>query len=373
MQVALVTTTIHVPILLESYMQDAMSFGHKDVSFIIIGDCKTPREAEEFCKDLRRRYHYETVFLDVNGQEAYLRSYPELASHLPYNSIQRRNIGMLLAYEQGADLVITIDDDNFLAEPDFIKYHSMVGQETAVDAYNAAQGWINVCDFLMEERGFRFYHRGFPLDARLGDNHVDPKVSSLKGSVVANAGFWLDEPDVDAVTRLAIPVKVIGFKRQHNFALGFGTWSPFNSQNTALARDVIPVYFLSPVVGRYDDIWASYVVKAIADHMGDLITFGHPLVRQKRNPHDYWIDLEKEKDGMRLTDTFCQYLRVIRFAGNSYNDCYKEAIDGLRCALDNDGTLKAFDRSFLEQYVAGMVVWNTTMSRVGEKAREHAT
>jgi len=371
MHVAFVTTTIHVPALLESYMQDAMAFGHQEVSFIVIGDRKTPVAAKEFCDGLQRRYHYQTTFLGVNDQESYLGSYPELAKHLPYDSIQRRNVGMLLAYERGADVIITIDDDNFLAEPDFISHHALVGQEVEIDAYSSERGWVNVCDFLAEERGFRFYHRGFPLDAR-SSGDTEPTVSPLKGRVVANAGFWLDEPDIDAVTRLALPIKVIGFKRQKNFALGLGTWSPFNSQNTALARDVIPAYFLSPFVGRYDDIWASYVVKAIADHFGDLITFGHPLVQQKRNPHDYWIDLEKEKDGMRLTDTFCQYLRAIRFTGASYTDCYTEAIEALRSAQDNDGSVTTRNRSFLEKYVDGMEVWHTITSRAagGGNAQE---
>jgi hypothetical protein len=37
-----------------------------------------------------------------------------------------------------------------------------------------------------------------------------------------------------------------------------GTWCPFNSQNTALHRDLIPAYVLSPLIGRMDDIWARY-------------------------------------------------------------------------------------------------------------------
>ena len=45
---------------------------------------------------------------------------------------------------------------------------------------------------------------------------------------------------------------------------GKGTWSPFNSQNTALSAKIIPAYPLSPKVGRYDDIWASYVIYRIA-------------------------------------------------------------------------------------------------------------
>ena len=364
MHVAVVTTTIHVPKLLESYMQDAMSFGHKEVSFIVVGDRKTPNEAREFCQTLHRCYAYQTNFLGVDDQELYLRSYPELAAYLPYDSIQRRNIGILLAYERGADVIITIDDDNFLAEPNFIRHHSLVGQEIEIDAYSSTDGWINVCDFLTEQHGFRFYHRGFPLGARLAIDGNVPRVQSVRGRIVVNAGFWLEEPDIDAVTRLAIPLKVTGLKRQENFALGLGTWSPFNSQNTALARDVIPTYFLSPFIGRYDDIWASYVTKAIADHLGDLVVFGHPLVRQERNPHDYWIDLEKERDGMRLSDAFCGYLRAIKFAGTSYSDCYREAIDGLRSMLNNDGSRNGFDRLYLEDYVVGMEVWSTTMARV---------
>src|SRR5215471_2241747 len=159
MRTAIVTTTIHVPKLLEYYIQDALAFGHRDVMFIIVGDRKTPIAAREFCNDLGARYPYDILFLGVDDQERYLGSYPELAIHLPYDSIQRRNIGMLMAYERGADLVITIDDDNFLGEPDFIGHHRIVGQTLEMESYNSSDGWLNVCDFVTEERGFRFYHR----------------------------------------------------------------------------------------------------------------------------------------------------------------------------------------------------------------------
>ena len=38
--------------------------------------------------------------------------YPELSDAIGWNSIQRRNIGLLYAYEQGADVIATVDDDN---------------------------------------------------------------------------------------------------------------------------------------------------------------------------------------------------------------------------------------------------------------------
>lgn len=44
--------------------------------------------------------------------------------------------------------------------------------------------------------------------------------------------------------------------------------SPFNSQNTAVTRQVLEAYWMCPCVGRMDDIWPSYVVRRVADHLG---------------------------------------------------------------------------------------------------------
>jgi hypothetical protein len=349
-------------------MQDAIAFGHRDISFIVVGDRKTPTEAGDYCRSLSRRYPYETVFLGVDDQVRFLRDYPELAVHIPWDCIQRRNLGLLLAYEREADVIITIDDDNFLAEPDFIGAHVVVGQDAEIEAFGAPDGWLNVCDFLVEEHGSRFYHRGFPVEARGGEVVTAPP-TTRSGRVVVNAGFWLEEPDVDAVTRLSAPVRVTGMKRAGNFALAERTWSPFNSQNTALSRELIPAYFLSPRIGRYDDIWASYVINAIAGHFGHLITFGRPLVRQERNPHDYWRDLDQERDGMRLTDYVTRRLRDLTFTGSTYGECYGEAAESLRSTVNADGTIGSDARAYITGFLDGMDVWARTLMRAGRSRR----
>lgn len=366
-KVALVTTTIYVPELLDSYLADARASGWADLTTIVVGDRKTPPAAADFCAGLRRRHEYDVRFLGVAEQEAYLANYRRLARYLPWNSIQRRNVGMLMAYEEGADIVVTIDDDNFLAEPNFFAGHAAAGRPAELDAFGSTSGWVNVCATLEEARGFRFYPRGFPPGARAGGPELDPVVSRRAGRVVVNAGLWLEEPDVDAVTRLAVPMRVTGYRRRDNFTLARGTWSPFNSQNTALAADAIPAYFLSPTIGRYDDIWAGYVLLAIADHLDGLIAFGHPLVRQGRNPHDFWKDLDAERMGMRLTDRFCGYLRAIPFAERTYADCYEEAIEGLAAAIAADRSPDAAERDCLHEYVAGMKVWHGALSRAARE------
>ena len=43
----------------------------------------------------------------------------------------------------------------------------------------------------------------------------------------------------------------------------------------------------------------------IADPLNDEISYGGPLVRQRRNPHDYGKDLDVGRNGMIMTDDFC--------------------------------------------------------------------
>jgi hypothetical protein len=110
------------------------------------------------------------VFLDVVDQLRYLSNFPELATTLPWNCIQRRNVSFLYAYEQGADVIITIDDDNFIMEgdtaSDFIGAHLRITAKCDIPVVSSDSGWFNVCDFLSEERGIQFYHRGYPPGER---------------------------------------------------------------------------------------------------------------------------------------------------------------------------------------------------------------
>jgi hypothetical protein len=333
MKTTIVTTTIYVPSALEKYGQNARFFGHTDLNFVVIGDKKTPSETRGFCENLSTQ-GYPCTYLGIEEQQTYLERYPALWNHLPFNSIQRRNIGLLKAWEDGADIIITIDDDNWMLNHDFLRLHAVVGQSPELPAYETSSGWFNVCSMLEEASGTPFYHRGFPRGERWKERDIFTCVSPITRRVAVNAGLWLDDPDIDAMTRLERPIVVRGMApaAPQRFVLQPGTWSPFNSQNTALMREVIPAYFLSPCVGRYDDIWPSYIVVRIAQHLGDVIAYGHPLLRQKRNEHILWKDLDNERIGMLLTDEFCAALRSLDLKGKSYHECYGEIAEQLQHA-----------------------------------------
>jgi hypothetical protein len=362
MKTAIITTTINIPRLLEDYVKNIKRYGH-DCFFVIIGDKKTPPETKDYCNKIKREYRTDVQYLDVNDQILYLKRFPELNRHLVYNSIQRRNIALIFAYEQGAETIITIDDDNFILNKDFVRLHS-VGQVKEMEVIFSNTKWFNVCDYLKERYGRRIYHRGFPQEYRFLKEKI--KIRRKKIRIVANAGFWLGEPDVDALTRLYFAnqcITAIGYPKKNNFALDKNTWSPFNSQNTSLAREIVPAYFLSPYIGRYDDIWASYVIRKITDYFGHYVSYGQPMVKQKRNPHNLWKDLKKEDDGMRLTGLFTQTLRKIRLTENSYKTCFGELSCKLQLEFDKEN-LGEGDRDFLFKYFEGMEIWAKTFKRI---------
>jgi len=333
-KIALVTTTIFIPKLLEGYALNFKKFNWKNVFFVIAGDKKTPEEINKFCEDLQSKFGYETYYLDIKKQNDLNE---KLAEYIPYNTLARRNFGMLFAYKEGADIIITIDDDNFVGENNYLYYHSIVGERVELKCLGTDTGWYNVCEVLKEEKNRYFFHRGFPIDKRKATNVIE--VSLKKCRIVANEGLWLNSPDVDAVALLNYgELNVIGFNSflfGDNFALEKGTWCPINTQNTAILREALPSFFLNPQQLRYDDIWAGFILRKIADYIGDYISYGEPIVIHKRNTHNYIKDLENEIDGMKRTPQLIEELRKIDLTCKSYLDCTYELIEKLSSNFDD--------------------------------------
>ena len=350
--IGLVTTTINVPEALHGYARDARDHG-RAVKIYVAGDQGTEAAAADCCARVARQTGIECEYLGPVAQNAFLAPWPELREHLPWNCIQRRNVAVLKAARDGADAVVTIDDDNFIAEGDYfagcLPVCGAPFETLTLPAYGEAGEWFNVCRFLETANNCQFVPRGFGLAARAGlDDGADPASDScLTMPVAVVAGFWLGDPDIDAATRIAHHVEVTRYRLDHNFFLAPGARAPFNSQNTILARAVLPAYFLSPHVGRYDDIFASFIVKRIADHLGWGVAFGRPLVRQERNPHDVLRDFDLERLGMRLGDGFAAELADTSLKGRSFAACALEICDQLERAGRNE----------LRDFFTGYRIW----------------
>jgi len=99
------------------------------------------------------------------------------------------------------------------------------------------------------------------------------------------------------------PVYHLGLERYENICSDFylmlgDVYSPINSQNTFISRDVIPHYMVLPFVGRMDDIWGGYLVQK---EFGSCVVYNKATVYQERNPQDLIKNLENEITGYRNT------------------------------------------------------------------------
>lgn len=353
---SIVTTTINNPTLLDDYAKDCESSNYRNISFVVVGDKKTDRDAEGFVKSLSKKYPFEFKYFNPDDQDLFLKDYPKLLKFLPWNCVQRRNVGMLYAYDQGADVIITIDDDNFLAEPGYIEGHKNVGSNDKIPMLKTPSSWINICDYLEDKNKREFFARGYPISERK-DSRVIKEENIKEKKIVVNGGLWLGDPDIDAITRLTNPIDVTKYIRNDNFALDNDMWCPFNSQNTAIAREAIPSYFLSPHIGRFDDIWGSYFLKRVADHFDHVVSFGFPLVKQERNDHNLWHDLDLELFGNQNTETFVGWLRSIQPIGETYYDASLNLLNELNKKLNEEHQLNDDEKNAFLKFFEGYKVW----------------
>ena len=297
MKAAIVLTTIRIPELLIGYMDNLEKYEYNDdVGFIIIGDRRTPHKAINRLVEVIRKRGHSAEYWDPARQRRWLIRFPNLSKIIPWNSDCRRNIGYLLAHMQEAEIIIALDDDNFVTADDYYGGHSVVGDVKSLTTISSANKWFNPCSMLETSHGHTIYPRGFPYSRRWKD-----KVTSnhSSGRIVLNMGLWTGTPDADAITHLNEPVTIKGLKSEQ-VMLAPGTFCPINTQNTAFHKDILPCYYyvlMGAQIGglkldRYGDIWSGYFAKKVIDQVGDRVSIGKPLTDHRRNIHDLFKDLK---------------------------------------------------------------------------------
>jgi glycosyltransferase involved in cell wall biosynthesis len=343
-RVGIVLTTINIPFLVQDFVANVERFGHDNVEILIIGDKKSPdAEIVELLNNLPGG-RAEVRYLGIDAQLDWAAGTPALERFLdivPYNSDNRRNIGYLIALQDGADVIISIDDDNYPSMSDFIGDHWLVGDEARLPGISSTSGWFNACSLLENDRNAEIYPRGFPCSKRFQDSIIT--VNELSGRVAANLGLWTGAPDVDAITQIALPARVTSFCGEHEKILvDRTTCLPINSQNTAVARDAMAAYYFLPMgasvhdmlLDRYGDIWQGYFLKKAIDAKGELVAVGSPLTDHRRNQHDPLKDLKSEFWGLLVTDQLVDWLATVEiYETQNYSAVYLDLSSQLDAAI----------------------------------------
>jgi hypothetical protein len=277
----IVTTTINEPT--EATLKFCKIADTKNWTFVVVGDTKTPHNSY---RKLEKDYQ-NMIYLSPDQQDVL---YPELSEIIGWRTIQRRNVGFVYAYRQGADVVATVDDDNI--PYDNWGNNLYVGQEVEVDLYeNISSPYF---DPISPTNHNDLWHRGYPIEDLSFKNNIEYK-GKTKRKVLVQADFWDGDPDIDAICRLS-KKSIVKFNKFEPFCSN--QLAPFNSQNTFLAREVIPYYTVLPYTGRMDDIWGSYILQY---YFPNSVIYNQATVYQDRNVQDLVTNLENEIIGYRNT------------------------------------------------------------------------
>jgi hypothetical protein len=279
MKIALITTTINVPRVLRLYR----AFG-ADAAFFVAGDRKTPHD------------EVQALFASMPGDQRYLgtdaQQHWACSDVIGWSCVQRRNVALLEALKWGAEIIVTVDDDNIpLDSGYFTRFEQALNQP--FNGLCAYAGWFDSGSLLLPS----VPQRGLPIGA---DTTCEVR-SDMDLRIGVAAGACLGDPDCSAITRIAQHPTAISVAEPLRSGIAFTPaqrqWTVFNTQNAAFVRELAPAMLCAPGIGRYDDIVASMVTQRIMRERGLSIHFGQPFVWQQRNAHDLRKDLADEAWG----------------------------------------------------------------------------
>lgn len=367
---SVVATSIYEGNFLDAYVQKMIEEKVEDrTRLIIIPDKKTPKELYQKCKNIKDR-GFNILCPTLDDQDEYLRKLGPISYTVPYNSDSRRNIGYLMAYELGDEVVISIDDDNFpIKGKDFFKEHEVVGKGKARNVLiENTKGWFNVCSLLNFANTGVVYPRGFPYFARFKEENYHQQTSEVE--IHMNAGLWLKAPDVDAITWLGVKPHAVSFKNK-SIVLAQNTWTPINTQNTSLNRLVIPSYWFVkmgyPISGlsidRYGDIFSGFFAQACTKHLGYGVRVGSPIIDHIRNVHNAIKDLHYEFMCVVVLEDILNWLTEVKLDGSSYMEAYLSLASQMEDAVQKFDSFiwNAATRGYFHHLAYSMRVWVNTI------------
>lgn len=226
-----------------------------------------------------------------------------------------RSYGFWKAWKQKADIIISLDDDCYPVDKDFIKQHVFqLGLK-------APQYWMSTFphpDFV--------YTRGFPYSIR------------NNAPVMVSHGLWSNQIDLDGVTQKKHKSINIPPYPQLRFFIPKGQYFPMCSMNLAFRKEITPLMYF-PLMGkdpegamwgfdRFDDIWAGVFAKKIMDHFGYAVVNGSPFV-EHRKASDPDTNIEKEKSGLPVNEKLWQWVDKVKLTKQTPALCYQELARGI--------------------------------------------
>jgi len=371
-KIYLVVTSINVLSNLCSFKKEIAEL-KDNVKVVVVdeGDEVVRGKNNEILKELNYKFYGPRERIQW-FKDHFMRSHEKYSSIIPEKCHAETSFGFLIAWEEGADVILELDDDCFhVSGHDLIRGHlnNLLNDDGLIVCSNSK--WYNTIENLVLDRDLLVFPRGHPYASETRVEGYTWKRAN-NGKCVLNMGLWVGHPDLDALTILyngglngRCSIKSVSLRRD-KIIVDRGTYFAICSMNTSFQRRIIPAFYqlYMKVMGidRFDDIWSGLFIKKIADHLGDSICLGKPLVYHDKRPRSAFKDLKAELEGMIINETLWMIVDSLELNGKDYFECY------LELANEIDRNIEKFSekthRDFINLQVEKMKLWLEVVDKI---------
>jgi hypothetical protein len=371
----------------KSYYYNFTKFNHRleDIKLIVVDDFSPYiNENLKILNSCGLEYEYWTVEKQKEFfQKEFGKSWKKFYDIIPHRTDACRSFGYLIATLWNADIIITLDDDNYAIYDknsslfDYLGSHSVINKEYEGIAVFSNKGWINTIQFMVTSPRRKIYARGYPYTKR-GEAYYYNK---CKKKIVVNVGLWLNNPDVDSITVLSegsmngLPkTKTTGLKRSFSrIILGDNMFAPINTANTAYSIKLLPIiydtfqgYWIGDLkLDRFGDIWSNLFLLKILHKTGDGVTIGTPLVTHNREPRNTFDDFKKEFWGIIISEKIFELIERINLTSKNYTDLYLELILYFEKEIYKDDSIPQALKKYFKKLFSSMRNWVKLCEKLG--------
>lgn len=299
---------------------------------LVVGDKDTNHEVfKELESEISKHQSLGENRFKYLSPEEQEEKYKELSDSIGWNTIHRRNIGYVYAYQMGAYVIASVKDG-------FLPY-TLWGEDlytpTGVDPENQIatntsmwESSTEVFDPYSATNNNHLWHRGFPVQQVKHKNN--PQYCGIKQSIPLIQYSLSDgAADLDSIGRVLNGQESVMFDLDNrNNIFSSYNMGPINGDNTFIDRSAIGHFTSLPHVGRFGDVWGGYVAQT---YHHDSTVYQYPTGYMPTRTSQFAVDLSEDYIGYTHTQNFVSNIQnwmsmvpeeTVKF-WQAYRKCFK--------------------------------------------------